>query len=93
MQFFLKRKCHRINVHIFRECHIQTLEKIIVWAGISGSYTVASIYLDESLTSDLYLEIVENLNDPQILEIMSNIHDEFGNAVVFQQDSALQHFF
>lgn len=81
------------NPHVFREGHTQFPQKLNVWAGILGNHIVGPLFLDETLTGQLYLDLLEDLIHPLIIDIVENNEDEFGNVdITFQQDGAPPHY-
>ncbi|MVN24218.1 hypothetical protein GO639_03455, partial [Staphylococcus aureus] len=80
------------NPHVFRETHIQYPEKINVWAGILGNHIVGPLFIDQNLTGELYLNMLETTVDPLITEIVEANPNEFDMDIVFQQDGAPPHY-
>lgn len=81
------------NPHVFREGHTQFPEKLNVWAGILGNHIVGPLFLEETLTGQLYLDLLENFIHPLIIDIVENNEEEFGDAdITFQQDGAPPHY-
>lgn len=76
------------NPHVFRESHTQFPEKINVWCGILGNSIVGPFFLEENLTGELYLNLLENAIVPRISEIA--ISHDFDP--IFQQDGAPPHY-
>lgn len=54
-----------INQYILQG-HTQTRKEINVWAGILVNHIGGPIYLEEHLTGDLYLGILQNFSQPLI---------------------------
>ena len=86
------------NPHIFQEGHTQFPEKINVWAGIYGNEIIGPFFLEENLTGQLYLNLLENAIYPSIVQSLENQVDENGamelseNNLHFQQDGAPPHY-
>lgn len=86
------------NPHIFREDHSQTPEKLNVWAGILGDTIIGPVFIDGNLNGDIYLDLLENIIDPLIVDALENQRDEEGNLILseellyFQQDGAPPHY-
>jgi len=99
--FVNKHNCRywdNTNPHIFREGHTQFPQKVNVWAGILGNKIIGPLFIEENLTGDLYLHLLENVIDPLITESLENQTDQHGNllldeqALFFQQDGAPPHY-
>lgn len=99
--FVNKHNCRywdNINPHIFREEHTQYPQKINVWAGILGNKIIGPIFMEENLTGELYLDLLENVINPLITESLENQIDQDGNLLLdeenlfFQQDGAPPHY-
>uniref|UniRef100_A0A8D9AAQ2 Histone-lysine N-methyltransferase SETMAR n=1 Tax=Cacopsylla melanoneura TaxID=428564 RepID=A0A8D9AAQ2_9HEMI len=96
--FFLNGSLHRHNCrywstennHVTRVNHTQYPVKINVWAGILGDHIVGPFFIEENLTGNLYLELLEQTIIPNIIEIVGNNAEEFDP--IFQQDGAPPHF-
>ena len=96
-RLFLKWVCQQIQycrywdnenlIHFMKV--IQFRQKINVWAGIFGGEIVGPIFIEENLTGELYLNILENVIDPLITLSLENQVNE-GNLdkqnLHFQQD-------
>jgi len=86
------------NPQLFREGHTQFPEKINVWAGILGHEIVGPLFLEENLTGQLYLNLLENVIDPLIVQSLESQMDENGGLELneenlhFQQDGAPPHY-
>lgn len=80
------------NPHVFREGHTQFQQKLNVWIGILGDHIVGPLFIDGNLTGELYLNMLENLIHPLIVEIAENNPNEFDMDITFQQDGAPPHF-
>ena len=70
---------------MFREGNTQFPQKINVWAGIFGDDIVGPIFIEENLTGELYLNILENVIDPFITLLLENQVNE-GNLVLGEQN-------
>lgn len=83
------------NPHIFREGATQWPQKINVWAGILGNAVIGPLFIEENLTGELYLHLLEDVIDPLITTELEN---QVGNILQenelhFQQDGAPPHYF
>ncbi|KAJ8941024.1 hypothetical protein NQ318_004181 [Aromia moschata] len=77
-----------VNPHVFREGHSQYPEKRKVWAGIMGNHIVGPLFIEGNLNGQQYLDMLEDLIHPLIVEIAEAHPDEFTENIVFQQDGA-----
>jgi len=86
------------NPHILREGHTQRPEKVNVWAGILGDHIIGPLFIDMTLTGNLYLELLTGTIDPLITNLVENSRDDEGNLefdmdnIVFQQDGCPAHY-
>lgn len=86
------------NPHLFREDHTQHPQKINVWAGILGNEIIGPIFIEDNLTGQLYLNLLENVIDPLITQSLESQVDEEDNPLLdeqnlhFQQDGAPPHY-
>lgn len=86
------------NPRLFREGHTQHPQKTNVWAGIYGDKIIGPLFIDENLTGELYLDLLENSIDPLIVHELENQTDEDGNRILnenqirYQQDGAPPHY-
>ncbi|XP_050295593.1 uncharacterized protein LOC126735594 isoform X2 [Anthonomus grandis grandis] len=83
------------NPHIFREGATQRPQKINVWAGILGNAVIGPLFIEQNLTGELYLHLLEDVIDPLITTELEN---QVGNILQenelhFQQDGATPHYF
>lgn len=87
------------NPKHFREGHTQYPEKVNVWAGILGNAIIGPLFIQENLTGELYLNLLEEVIDPLITASLENQLDAGGNRILqedlihFQQDGAPPHYF
>lgn len=58
---------------------MQHPQKLIGWAAIFGDLIFGSLFLEYSLSGELYLNIIEN------------DQNYYGDRLIFQQDDALPH--
>lgn len=80
------------NPHVFHEVHTQTPQKLNVWAGIFGDRIIGPIFIDGNLTGERYLEILEDMVYPILVDIVEN-DDRYSEAhLFFQQDGAPPHY-
>lgn len=86
------------NPHLFREDHTQYPQKLNVWAGILGNEIIGPIFIEENLTGQLYLNLLENVIDPLITQSLESQVDEEDNPLLdeqnlhFQLDGAPPHY-
>lgn len=80
------------NPAIMREQHTQVPQKLNVWAGVFGINIVGPFFLPHNLTGESYLNLLEDLIYPQIVEIMENVDQIPENDFFFQQDGAPPHY-
>lgn len=86
------------NPHLFREDHTQYPQKINVWAGILGNEIIGPIFMEENLTGELYVNLLENVIDLLITQSLENQADQEGDMeldeqnLYFQQDGAPPHY-
>lgn len=55
------------NPHIVVEGHTQNPQKLNVWCGILGDKIIGPFFIDGNLTGDVYLEMLDNLIEPAIV--------------------------
>jgi hypothetical protein len=79
------------NPHEFREGNTQYPQKLNVWAGILGDRVVGPFFLNENLTGERYLEMLQDEILPAIAEIVEDGPNPDAN-IIFQQDGAPPHF-
>lgn len=80
------------NPRIFHEVHTQTPQKLNVWAGIFGDRLIGPIFLDGNLTGEMYLNLIENIVHPLLVDIVENDDRYSADELTFQQDGAPPHF-
>lgn len=80
------------NPRIFHEVHTQNPEKLNVWVGIFGDRLIGPIFLEDNLTGDIYLNMLQNIIYPLLVEIVEHDERYQENLLVFQQDGAPPHF-
>lgn len=80
------------NPFLIREDHTQRPQKLNVWAGILGDHIIGPFFLEENLNGQNYLNLLENLIYPHIVEIMEQDHNLMEDELVFQQDGAPPHY-
>jgi len=66
-----------VNQHVFRETHTQFPQKINFCAGILGNRFVGPIFIDQNLTGELYLDMLQNEIYPDIQRIVRDIPGNF----------------
>lgn len=81
-----------VNPRIFHEVHTQHPLKLNVWAGIFGDRMIGPIFLDGNLTGERYLEVLEDLVQPLLLDIVENDDRYLEDHLTFQQDGAPPHY-
>ena len=82
-----------MDPHVFHEVYDRTPQKLNVWAGIFGDGIVGSIFiLDDTLTGERYLEILENLVYPMLINIVEDDDRYSEQHLFFQQDGAPPHY-
>jgi len=105
--FFLNGKVNKQNCRywsdenpfIFHEGHTQEPQKVNVWAGILGNAIIGPLFIEENLTGNLYLNMLEDTIDPLITHELETQIDGDGNLLLqedllhFQQDGAPPHYF
>ncbi|XP_066253418.1 uncharacterized protein [Euwallacea similis] len=69
------RYCDNENLHLFREGHTQFPQKLNVWAGILGNEIIGPFFLEQNLTGQLYLNLLENEVNPRILQSLQDQQD------------------
>lgn len=86
------------NPHIVVEGHTQNPQKLNVWCGILGDKIIGPFFIDGNLTGDAYVEMLNNLIEPSIVNEVENQRDLGGNLnlnedlIHFQQDGAPPHY-
>ena len=81
----------RNNPHWVQEGHTQYPQKVNVWTGIVGGHVVGPFFLDETLTGDRYLQLLETYIIPAIATLFPEENGGIDNRIVFQQDGAPPH--
>lgn len=81
-----------VNPKIFHEVHTQHPLKLNVWAGIFGDRLVGPIFIDGNLTGERYLEMLEELIHPVLVDIVENDDRYLEDLLTFQQDGAPPHY-
>jgi transposase len=77
------------NPHWCEELHTQYPKKVNVWLGVIGNIKVGPFFIDGILTSQRYLELLQN----EIIPHLRNIFNEVEwNNIWFQQDGAPPHY-
>lgn len=80
------------NPHVFHEVHTQTPQKVNVWAGIFGDQIIGPIFIDDNLTGERYLRILEDLVYPRLIDIVENDERYSEADLIFQHDGAPPHY-
>ena len=79
-----KRIWARENPYVFKESHTQYPQKVNVWLGFIGNRVLGPIFIDGSLNSTKYLELLQGQVGPLIL-------DNYNAEIIFQHDGAPPH--
>ncbi|XP_067130452.1 uncharacterized protein [Centruroides vittatus] len=79
------------NPSIFHEVHSQTPQKLNVWAGIFGDRLLGPIFLDSNQTGESYLDLLENVVHPLLVDIVELDDRYLEDRLTFQQDGAPPH--
>ena len=80
------------NPRIFHEAHVQTPQKLNVWAGIFGDRIIGPIFLEGNLTGESYLDLLQNTVHPLLVDIVEHDDRYMGDRLTFQQDGAPPHY-
>lgn len=80
------------NPHLYRQVHTQRPQKLNVWAGILGDHIIGPFFIDDNLTGEKYLDVLENRIIPCINRAIEEDMNLFENEIVFQQDGAPPHY-
>lgn len=75
-----------------REGHSQHPLKINVWAGILGNHIVGPIFYEDNLTGEMYLNMLQEVIVPTIIDIAENDPELDPENIFFMQDGAPPHF-
>lgn len=82
------------NPHWSMESHTQFPQKVNVWAGIVGTAIVGPFFIEGTLNSEKYLDLLQNYIIPSVSALYPN--DENPNipadSIWFQQDGAPPHY-
>lgn len=82
-----------VNPHVFQEEHTQRPQKINVWAGILNNQIIGPIFYQDNLTGLRYLQFLEELIHPLIIQCLEeNVDQMQEDQLYFQQDGAPPHF-
>jgi transposase len=76
------------NPHWMREVRTQNPQKLNVWAGLFGRQIVGPFFIEGNLTSEKYLDMLQNVIVPEIQNLAA---PNFGN-IWYQQDGAPPHY-
>ena len=76
----------RTNENRFVETRTQYPQKVNVWAGIFGQHIIGPYYLNETLTAQVFLELLQNHIGPALTEIVEEDQD-----IWFQMDGCPAH--
>ncbi|KAL1491580.1 hypothetical protein ABEB36_012155 [Hypothenemus hampei] len=69
------------NLRLFRENNTQYPEKVNVWEGILGNAVLGPLFMEENLTGERYLNLLEEIIDSLITTNLENQVDAAGNRV------------
>lgn len=75
------------NPHWVQEAHTQHPQKLNVWAGIYNNRIVGPFFLQENLTGERYLQLL----DTQVIPALE-VNGQLPNNIWFQQDGAPPHY-
>ena len=81
------------NPHLYREDHTQRPQKLNVWAGILGNSIIGPIFINETLTGEVYRDLLQNTVNPLIMQVIREDENLIGQEVFFQQDGAPPHYY
>lgn len=82
----------RTNPHWMQEAHTQYPQKVNVWAGILRGQIIGPFFLNETLTADRYLQLLQTHIIPAITALFPGENGGIDNRIFFQQDGAPPHF-
>jgi hypothetical protein len=74
------------NPHWLIEAHSQFTRKINVWCGIMGTKIIGPFFLEDNLTGESYLELLQNEIGPAIAEVAGD------EEIIYHQDGAPPHY-
>lgn len=75
----------RTNQHLFHQTHSQYRQSVCVWLGLLDTHLVGPFFIQGSVNTDRYLELLQN----SVVPAITNLHLQ---GVWFQQDGAPAHY-
>lgn len=82
------------NPHWSMECHTQFPQKVNVWVGIVGTSIVGPFFIEGTLNSVNYLDLLQNYIIPNLTALYPNGENPNipADSIWFQQDGAPPHY-
>jgi len=82
------------NPHWMDAVHTQYPQKVNVWCGIVGGHIIGPFFLERTLTSVAYLQLLRERIIPRLIELFPNPNNpnHLAEHIWFQQDGAPPHF-